>query len=423
MRERKIRVRRYSDSNRPHLKFVVNYREAAKRKRSFFETKEAANSFVAFKKAELKRNGVEHAEFPTWLRVMAQECAARLSDCKRADADSPPTIKDATDFFIAHLKAIERSCTVDALVDEVIAKKTKECGKGLRPASKDYIDDLKIRLGRFKKTFGSRTVATITPMEIEDWLSGLKDNRSGADLSPLSRGNYARAIGVAFSFAVRRKYAPSNPTSEINKPAAASADIGILSVAEMTRLLAATPETLRAYVAIGAFAGLRSAELQRLDWSNVHFDEGLIEITAHNAKSARRRMVTIQPNLREWLLPVRKHSGNVTPYDLRKQFEQAREAADIKDWPNNALRHSFASYHLTHFKDAAALALQMGHTNSGMIFEHYRQLVKPKDAERYWNIKPRPVAKVVQMPSTVAERKHALRHDKIVGKIPMLRAR
>jgi integrase len=390
MRQRKIRKRRYSDSNRPHLKFVVNYRESGKRKRSFFETKEAANSFVAFKNAELKRNGVEGAEFPTWLRVMAQRCTDKLEAFGK-------TIEDATEHFIAHLKAIERSCTVDALVDEVIAKKAKECGKRQRPASKDYIDDLKIRLGRFAKTFGSRTVAAITPMEIEDWLSGLKDNRTDADLSPLSRGNYARAIGVAFSFAVRRKYAPGNPTSEINKPAAAAGDIGILGVADMTRLLAATPKTLRAYVAIGAFAGLRSAELQRLDWSDVHFDEGLIEITAQNAKTARRRMVTIQPNLREWLLPVRKHTGKVTPDDLRKQFEQAREAAGILQWPNNALRHSFASYHLAHFKDAAALALQMGHTNSGMIFEHYRQLVKPKDAERYWNIKPAAVSKVVPM--------------------------
>ena len=64
------------------------------------------------------------------------------------------------------------------------------------------------------------------------------------------------------------------------------------------------------------------------------------------------------------------------------------DAAGITDWPDNALRHSFASYHLAHFKDAAALALEMGHTDSGMIFNHYRQLVKPKEARRYWKIKP-----------------------------------
>jgi hypothetical protein len=30
----------------------------------------------------------------------------------------------------------------------------------------------------------------------------------------------------------------------------------------------------------------------------------------------------------------------------------------------------------------------MGHTDPGMIFAHYRQLVRPKAAEQYWNIKP-----------------------------------
>jgi hypothetical protein len=44
MRQRKIKARKHGDSNRPHLKFVMNYREAGKRKRTFFETKEQAAS-------------------------------------------------------------------------------------------------------------------------------------------------------------------------------------------------------------------------------------------------------------------------------------------------------------------------------------------------------------------------------------------
>jgi integrase len=87
---------------------------------------------------------------------------------------------------------------------------------------------------------------------------------------------------------------------------------------------------------------------------------------------------------------VRKHSGKVTPENFEREFEALREAAGITHWPANALRHSFASYHLAHFKDAAALALEMGHTDSGMIFNHYRQLVRPKEAACYWSIKPLP---------------------------------
>src|SRR5262249_25821164 len=100
MRRHEIRVRKYRDSNRPLLKFVVNYREAGKRKRTFFETEAQAKSFAAFKNAELKRNGLEGAEFPTSLRVMAQECNEKL-------AALGATLADATKHYIAHRQAIE----------------------------------------------------------------------------------------------------------------------------------------------------------------------------------------------------------------------------------------------------------------------------------------------------------------------------
>src|SRR5437667_1203951 len=116
MRQRKIRVRKYSDSNRPHLKFVVNYREAGKRKRRFFETKADADTFAGNRNIELKNAGREGAEFPTALRVMAQECKDALSKYGK-------TIKEATDFFIAHLKASAKSCTAVELVKALVAAK------------------------------------------------------------------------------------------------------------------------------------------------------------------------------------------------------------------------------------------------------------------------------------------------------------
>jgi integrase len=88
------------------------------------------------------------------------------------------------------------------------------------------------------------------------------------------------------------------------------------------------------------------------------------------------------------LQPYAQLSGNVTPVNYRELLDAAREAAGIQEWPQNALRHSFASYHLARFNDAAALALELGHTNSNLVFQHYRQLVKPKQAERYWKIVP-----------------------------------
>jgi integrase len=383
MRQRKIRVRRYKH---PTLKFVVNYREAGKRKRSFFETKQQAESFAAFKNAELRKHGIAGSEFSSRLREMAQECAERLSAFGK-------TLTDATDFFVAHLKASKGSITASELVPQLIADK-KADGMSIR-----YVEDLRSRLPRFAKKFDGQKVATITSTEVDNWLRSL-------NVGPTTRNNFRRTLVMMFNHAIARGYATSNPAAKTAKAKETDSPPGILTVQQTARLLEAASPELLPYIAIGLFAGLRRAELERLDWSEINFESGLIEVTAQKSKTARRRHVAMQPNLREWLLQFAKRKGNVTPGEatFEKLFDEAREAAGITEWPDNALRHSFASYHLAHFQNAAALALQMGHTNEDMIFNHYRELVKPKDAERYWNVTPAPVTNVVPMQRTAVRR-------------------
>jgi integrase len=149
---------------------------------------------------------------------------------------------------------------------------------------------------------------------------------------------------------------------------------------------------------------LRRAEIERLIWSEVDFDAGVIEVKASKAKTASRRLVTIQSNLREWLAPYRTCIGRVCPVNLQRKINEDRERAELRaEWPQNALRHSFGSYHLAQFNDAAKLALEMGNSPA-TIFRHYRQLVKPKQAERYWKIAPAAAGKkVIQFAAAVHE--------------------
>ena len=371
MRRHKIKVRKYGDGNRPHLKFVVNYREAGKRKRSFFETREQAASFAAFKNAELIRDGKAHAEFPAALRVMAQSGAERLAAFDR-------TISDAIEFYIAHLKASERSVTVAEFVPQLLAAKQND---GM---SRRYIRDMRQKLSRFADAFPEQLVSSLSAKDIDTWLRSLP-------VGAVTRNNFRRVLVTFFSDAGALGYAVTNPAAKTAKAKENDVPPGILTVGQAASLLGCASKEMVAHIAIGLFAGLRRTELERLDWRDIHFDgEQLIEVTAAKSKTARRRFVRIQPNLMEWMAPVRKHSGKVTPENFARQFKALRQAAGITHWPANALRHSFASYHLAHFKDAAALALEMGHTDSGMIFAHYRQLVRPKDAARYWSLKPLP---------------------------------
>src|SRR5262249_26919647 len=256
---------------------------------------------------------------------------------------------DAVQHYVAYLKASAKSCTAAQLVRELL--KAKEADG----VSERHLRDIRIRLGLFAEKFDSKMVATITRKEIDDWLRSLP-------FSPLTRNHYRALLVLAFNFAVRSGYATENPAADAAKAKVRSKAPGILNVNETAQLLeAATPDVLP-YIAIGLFAGLRRAELERLDWSNIDFDSGLIEVTAQNSKTATRRLVTIESNLREWLMPLRKRKGGVTPEsNFRRSLEQARKTAGIADWPDNALRHSFASYHLAHFNNAAVTALQLGH--------------------------------------------------------------
>ena len=149
------------------------------------------------------------------------------------------------------------------------------------------------------------------------------------------------------------------------------APVGIFTPAQMASVLDAAPLEWIPFLAIGAFAGLRTAELKRLDWAQVDLVDGFVEVTAKNAKSARRRLVQILPALDAYIRPFAKQFGRVCPckgFCPTSHIAEFVAKAGIEKWPRNGLRHSFASYHIAHFKDAAALALEMGHTTTGLIF-------------------------------------------------------
>jgi integrase len=202
--------------------------------------------------------------------------------------------------------------------------------------------------------------------------------------------NYRRLLIVLFNYAVRNGYCERNPADLTVRPRLPETEIGILTPEQTASLLEVTEGEIQAFLAIGAFAGLRRSEIERLEWNEVDLDGRLIEVAAKKAKTASRRFVRVSENLAEWLDPLVKRSGMVCPSKerLRKVLLVAREDARITEWPNNALRHSYASYHLAKHRDAPALALELGHTTTNLIFRHYRRLVRPEDAERYWEICP-----------------------------------
>lgn len=366
---RKNRIRVVPYRHHPRLRWTLaGYSLNGKRVRRFFATKGEAETFVQQLTIKAENLGTQAAQVDPQLHIMAVSLANSLRPYGK-------TVQDAGEFYLRYLEAIDRSCTIEQLIEIFIADRQRD-GISIRT-----VQEFRSRLGQFARAFPGRNVATITSLEIDDWLRGL-------GTAPLTRNNTRRVLHVIFAYAHARKFCGENPVAQTAKAKVVAEPVEVLSPDETRRLLTVAAPQIIPALTIGAFAGLRPAEISRLDWKEVRLDRSFIEVTAKNAKTASRRLVTIQPNLRAWLEPHIQKSGPVLPVGGRVLLEAARKSAGFDDWPSNALRHSFASYHLAKFQDAAALALQMGHSTTAMIFAHYREVVTPQDAAAYWKITP-----------------------------------
>lgn len=269
------------------------------------------------------------------------------------------------------------SILVSDLIDEYLGSLSA------KKLSQKYVNTMRHRLLRFDGDFGGRLACEITTESVEDWLQRL-------GLADVSVNHFRAALLQLFNYALKLKVISENPINEIAKLKTKANEIGVLSPTQAESLLRHSPEEIRASIAIGLFAGLRRSEISRMSWGEIDLEQGFIEVKAKNSKSAARRLIEIRPCLREWLIPLWQRSGGVMPTEMvyRNRLEKAKKAAGITEWPNNALRHSFASYHLATFQDASALALEMGHSTTRMIFQHYRALVTRSAGEAYWKIMP-----------------------------------
>ena len=365
MAKSNYRIKPYKD---PRLKFVVRSKISGHWERKFFATRGEAQTYVSLKEAELRNQGREGVIFSSALRVVAQRGHEQLLPYGK-------TLQDAVDFFVKHLEATARSVPVPTAITELIENRR------LSGASARYCNDLRLRLGRFGRDVPGRNLAEINTAEIDDWLTRL-------GVGPVTRNTFRRDLRTLFSFGVSRRYCSDNPVIQSRKVREIDGDIRVLTIQQVKQLLASAVPEMIPFWAIGLFSGLRRAEIERLDWAQIDLKDRNIEVKARHSKTAARRLVSIQPNLAAWLKPHRRPAGSVCPQHLRKHLEEDRDRAGLlEDWPQNASRHSFGSYHLAHFKDAPALALQMGNSPN-VIFKHYRQLVKPKVAADYWRIAP-----------------------------------
>jgi integrase len=285
--------------------------------------------------------------------------------------------------------ASRRRHAVDKPVKEVVGDLlTAKERDGL---SKRYLETLRHHLNRFAAAFKTN-IGSVTARLIEEWLAAQK-------LGPRGRNNIRTSIVTLFHFARdSRGYLPKDQRTEADYVPRAKdrgGKIGILTPKQLADLMKKAPPDIRIYFALGAFTGMRSSEILKLDCGDINFERGHITVAADKAKTATRRLVPIQPNLMQWLAPYHHRGGHLfkSRRDADRTIAFAKEQGI--DWPENALRHSYATYRLAAVSDAARVALEMGNSPQKLM-TNYRELADEHDAAAWFAISPKRSKKIVR---------------------------
>lgn len=364
----------------PRCSFMAVWREGRladgklERRRKYFTSEKKARAWIRTKSTTLARGRIEEGP-PT-----AEELAA-IYEARRSIGSS--RIIEAIRNLAGREIELGKGRTVAEAVEGRLA-----AAKALK-RSRVHVNDLNYRLRQFKADFGPRLLSELTTAEVQSWILAL-------DRAPGTLASFKTALASVFTWAIRLGWIQRNPAAAVTVPEAAREPVEILTPAELGKLLEAAAAwkegraagVLVPALAIGAFAGLRRSEIERLDWSHVRLDRGHIVVFSKKTRTASRRLVTIEPALAAWIRPHAKEAGRVIARnsDERRRFNKSAPLG--RPWPANALRHSFASYHLAISQNAAKTALELGHRDTAILFQHYREVVTAEEAAAFWALRP-----------------------------------
>lgn len=427
--------------------YTLSYSLDGKRYRQLFPTLALAIDAAKTKGRDLAKGDIVAVDMSPADRASAAKVLAKVkarglslelvvSECLDArDRLGPVSISQAVD---SHLKRFPRdmpSKLVKEVVNEMLEMKRAD------KLSERYVKQLEYDMNRFMGRFNNRLL-DVPGTAVDAWLRELK-------VGPRTRNNLRNSVQALFNYGVARKYLPRDHDEIDAVPLAKDkgGEIEIFTPGEMAEILAVASAKHVPFLAISAFAGVRHAEIQRLDWAQLNRNAKIIEIKAGAAKTASRRVIPILPNLAAWLKPHWNDSGDVCSFtnmvlqfvELTRRVNEKRRAAWAKTnrvskkalkaadkraaarraeekkttgkrargtavtagaetaaedgwapfaWKHNALRHSFISYRVAETQDVAKVSLEAGNSPQ-MIFQHYRELVQPAAAKAWFSIKPK----------------------------------
>ena len=257
----------------------------------------------------------------------------------------------------------------------------------------------------------------------------------GLPYQPVTIRHRRTNLGAAFRWWAKQGWIDANPVSNVEAPRILDKEPGVLSVAEARALFRSNERIdpgVCGLLALGAFAGMRSSAVARLDHGEIDFTQRGILTPAEKTKKGRRQWIEDLPeNLWEWLRRAPRQSFELTERQVRHRVNMAYkraglliEADDISrenarrdrtgeevltlrpkcppkfrgaqrrhdralSEPDHCLRHSFVTYHVALHRNPGKTALIISHRDQDCLYRHYLGIANQKDATEYFKIHPK----------------------------------
>jgi integrase len=365
-------------------KYLVTGYTLGKRIRARFRTKLEAEIFAERRNIEVARFGGELSDMPAALRAEAITCSQRL-------APHGMTITKVTEVWLGRKDWRAKS----VLAAEGIEKFFVEIDRKLaaNELGKRHYEGVKGHIKKLLPGFTFSYICDFSPELLNKWLVT-------QPVSAVTRNNIRRSLSIFFTYAVDNMWIGENPIRKV-KPAntkrlKAAKKVCIYTPEQAAAILVEADHDLVPFFAIGMFAGLRTSEIECLDWRHILWDERLIDVEGGNSKTGKTRFVPMTDNLVAWLAPYRNSHGQVAPHRDEARRKIVRDRAGIRDMAN-AMRHSYCSYHFNLHDNAPETSKNAGHMTPTQLFSNYHHRVKKTACERYFAIRPQDTQNILKV--------------------------
>ncbi|MBR5522013.1 MAG: site-specific integrase [Akkermansia sp.] len=181
-----------------------------------------------------------------------------------------------------------------------------------------------------------------------------------------------------FSYGLKQGWCHVNPTQHIALPPVEEERIEILTMSQIKALLRACEHEKLACMAPAIYlmlwCGIRPGEVRRLRWGDIDEHEQMVYIDTRNSKTGGARAVPLRGAAVRLCHMKKHHAEYIAPRNWTRLWQRVRAKAGFQRWQQDALRHTFASFHLKHFHNLSLLQEEMGHRDCSLLRTRYLNL-------------------------------------------------